>query len=228
VCYGVPLGEGGSRLDAAGVPVMSWRCGVIVVSMLGLSAVAGAADSGPTAVVNRFDDTLLSVLKDGESLGYEGRVKRLQPVMQEVFALDYMAEKALGRHWNDLSDADRARWRELFGEFTVANYAANFDRFTGQRFDMLGEEASTSGTVLVKTKVISPGTEDVPLTYRLQQIGGTWKIIDVFLKGTVSELALRRSDYSSALERDGFAALTSVVRAKIADLAAGRGKRERP
>lgn len=203
------------------------RWGIVIASLLAAAGIA-QADAGPTAVVTHFDDTLLEVMKAGESLGYDGRFKRLQPEMQQAFALDYMAEKSLGQRWNDLSEADRATWRQLFGEFTVANYAANFDRFTGQRFEMVGEEASTNDTRLVKTKVISPGVDDVPLTYRLRQVGGTWKIIDVFLKGTVSELALRRSDYSSVLERDGFAALTTVVRAKIADLAAGRAKRERP
>jgi len=209
--------------------VTRWRCGVVLVGALAVCPVVlRAADSGPTAVVNRFDETLIGVMKDGESLGYQGRFKRLQPVMQEAFALDYMAEKSLGQHWSELSEADRATWRQLFGEFTIANYAANFDRFAGQRFDMLGEEASSNDTTLVKTKVVSPGIDDVALTYRLQKMGGTWKIIDVFLKGTVSELALRRSDYASVFERNGFAALTTVLRGKIADLAAGRGKRDRP
>jgi phospholipid transport system substrate-binding protein len=208
--------------------VKVWRCAVVVASLLGAGTLTRAADSGASAVVNRFDDTLIDVMKDGQSLGYQGRFQRLQPVMQEVFALDYMAEKALGQHWSELNEADRATWRQLFGEFTVANYAANFDRFTGERFDMVGEEASTSDTTLVKTKVVSPGAEDVALTYRLQKIGGAWKIIDVVLKGTVSELALRRSDYVSTFERNGFPALVTVLRGKIADLAAGRGKREHP
>ena len=209
--------------------VTRWRCGIVLLAALAVCPlVVHAADSGPTAVVNRFDETLIGVMKDGESLGYEGRFKRLQPVMQEAFALDYMAEKSLGQRWSELSEADRATWRQLFGEFTVANYAAKFDRFTGQRFDMLGEEVSTNDTTMVKTKVISPGADDVALTYRLQNIGGTWKIIDVFLKGTVSELALRRSDYASVFERNGFAALTIMLRGKITDLASGRAKRERP
>jgi len=200
----------------------------MLAGTLALATMAGADDTGPTAVVNRLNAALLEAMKQGDTAGYQGRFDRLAPVMRQAFDFDYMAEKSLGQRWKDLSEADRATWRQLFGEFTVANYAANFDRFTGQRFDMLGEEASTNDTVLVKTKVISPGTEDVPLTYRLQKIGRAWKIIDVFLKGTVSELALRRSDYSSVLARDGFAALTTVVRGKITDLAAGRGKRERP
>lgn len=207
---------------------MVWRCGVIVASILALGAAAATAADAPTAVVQRFDDALLSVLKDGESLGYEGRFQRLQPVMQQTFDLDFMAEKALGAQWKSLRPADQARWKQLFGEFTVANYAANFDRFSGQRFDVLGEEPSVNDSKLVKTKVITPGADEVELTYRLQKGAQGWRIVDVYLKGTVSELALRRADYSSVLEREGFAALATVLRGKIADLASGRAKRERP
>jgi len=206
---------------------MVWRFGVIVASALALGSALQAEDPSPTAVVQRLQDALLATLKDGESLGYEGRFKRLQPVMRETFDLSFMAEKALGQHWKELSTADQERWRQLFADFTIANYAANFDRFTGQRFDIRGEEPSVGGTQLVKTKVISPGMDDVDLTYRLQKGTGGWRIIDVYLKGTVSELALRRSDFASLLERDGFEALMTALRGKIADLAAGRAKRDR-
>ena len=201
---------------------------VVLAGLLAVASVGRAADSAPTAVVRQFNDALLSVLKDGEKLGYSGRYQRLRAVMQDTFDLDYMAEKVLGKSWNDLSDADRTRWREVFSEFTVANYAANFDRFTGQQFEIRGEEPSANGTVLVKSLVKSPGHEDVELTYRLHQVGSRWRIMDVFLKGTVSEVALRRSDYGSVLERDGFGKLVDVVRARIADLAAGRARRDQP
>lgn len=203
-----------------GVVALAW--------LLAVAPVCPAADTAPTAVVRQFNDALLSVLKDGEKLGYPGRYQRLRAVMQETFDLDFMAEKVLGKSWNGLSDADRGRWREVFSEFTVANYAANFDKFSGQQFEIRGEEPSANETVLVKSLVKSPGHEDVELTYRLHQVGGRWRIMDVFLKGTVSELALRRSDYGSVLERDGFDKLVDVVRARIADLAAGRARRDQP
>jgi phospholipid transport system substrate-binding protein len=207
---------------------MLGRGAVVLAGLLAVASVGRAAESTPTAVVQRFDDALLSVLKDGDKLGYSGRYQRLSQVMQETFDLDFMAEKVLGTRWNDLSEADRGRWREVFSEFTIANYAANFDRFTGQQFDIRGEEQSANGTVLVKTLVRSPGHEDVELTYRLHRVGARWRIMDVFLKGTVSELALRRSDYGSVLQRDGFDKLVDVLRSRIADLAAGRAKQEQP
>ena len=48
-----------------------------------------------------------------------------------------------------------------------------------------------------------------------------WRISDVFLSGTVSELALRRSEYGALMRREGFDALLAAVRKKIAAAEAG-------
>jgi len=210
------------------VGIRRWRVALVGTGVLcALVGRVRADEHGPRATVETLDVALLDVLKGGETLGYQGRFDRLKPVMQQVFDVPFMAEKSIGLHWKKLSDADRARWVALFGDFTVANYAANFDRFTGQRFEVLGEEPAASDTRLVRTRVITPDAESVELAYRLHEGGGRWSIVDVYLKGTVSELALRRADYASVLERDGFEALLTTIRGKVADLAAGRAKRER-
>ncbi len=204
-----------------------WSGGSMVVAcgLVVLAVHAAAGESAPSRVVSRLNAGLLDVLTQAQKLGYEGRFQRLAPVVDESFDIGFMAEKSLGRHWKALGDADRARWVGVFREFTTANYAGNFDKYSGQRFDVLGEEPAQNETMVVRTLLVNPAGENVELNYRLHQVGTTWKIVDVFLKGTVSELALRRSDYASVLERDGFEVLVSTVRGKIADLAAGRGKR---
>ncbi len=194
--------------------------------MLALLAVVAAAATGPSGVVITLNGVLLDVLKQADKLGYQGRYDRLRPVMTDVFDLDFMAEKSLGRHWEGLGEEDRKRWTAIFRDFTIANYAANFDKYSGQSFELLGEEPSGKETILVKTRVVNPGGENVDLSYRLRPSKESWKIVDVYLKGTVSELALRRSDYSSLIERESFDALVTSLRSKITDLAAGRGKRE--
>ena len=194
---------------------------------LGIAAVALAAERTATATITRLNDVLLEVLKNAETLGYKGRFDKLMPVVADAFDLDFMAEKSIGKHWKTLSDADKARWRALFHEFTAATYAGNFDRFSGQRFELSGEEPSQNDTVVVHTTLIDPGGEDTELDYRLHATPAGPKIVDIYLKGTVSQLALQRSDYTSALERGGFEALVTTIRGKIDDLAAGRAKRQR-
>jgi phospholipid transport system substrate-binding protein len=182
------------------------------------------AESGAVAVVNGFDGVLLDVLENAVSLGYQGRFDKLKPAVETAFDLDFMAEKSVGKHWASLSEADRAKWRTVFEEFMVATYAANFDHFSKQTFETLGEEAGGNDTTMVRTRVVDPATESVDLSYRLHEANGAWKIIDVYLQGTVSELAMRRSDYSSVLERQGVEALITTMKQRIADLSKGKGK----
>ena len=204
-------------------------CALAAAALIALSTPLLAGDDGPSSkVIEGLNRSLLMVLKDAATLGYRGRYDRLTPIMNEAFDLDFMAEKALGRRWEPLSEADRARWVAVFREFTIANYAANFDHFANQRFDLLGEEPSANDTTLVRTRVIDPTRDSVDLTYRLHQVDGKWRVVDIYLKGTVSELALRRSDYTAVLERGGFEALLTTVRGKISALAAGRVKRPAP
>ena len=44
-------------------------------------------------------------------------------------------------------------------------------------------------------------------------------MIDVYLNGTVSELALRRSEYSTVLKRDGFEKLIETIDDKTQEIA---------
>ena len=210
------------------MPALRRRLAGTVVPFLVLGVVAtGRAAGGPaTATIAKLNDTLLAVLKNAETLGFQGRLEKLRPTVADAFDLEFMAEKSIGRYWKPLSDADKARWVALFHEYTAATYAGNFDHFANQRFEISGEEPSQNDTTVVHTVLIDPGTENTALDYRLHQTAKGPKVIDIYLKGTVSQLALQRSDFTSVLERGGLDALTTTIRSKVDDLAAGRAKRK--
>lgn len=203
------------------------RSAALLICALCLPTVASAEPevsspngAGPTAVVDRLHAALLDVMKQAEALGYEGRHEKLAPVLQEVFDIAYMAEKSVGRYWRSADEAQRALLVETFTRFTIANYAGRFDGWSGQQFEVLSEAPSLHGTVLVNSRLVEEGADPVQLNYRLRPDGDGWRIIDVYLNGTVSEIALRRSEYSSLIQREGFDALLAALDDKITDLAA--------
>jgi phospholipid transport system substrate-binding protein len=205
-------------------PRLAASLGLVTTLLLGATTPA----NGPaTATIAKLNDTLLTVLKNAETLGFKGRLAKLTPAVEEAFDLDFMAEKSIGRYWKPLSDADKTRWRDLFKEYTAATYAGNFDHYGNQRFEISGDEPSQNDTTVVHTSLIDPGGENTALDYRLHQTATGPKVIDIYLKGTVSQLALQRSDFTSVLERGGLDALIGTIRSKIDDLAAGRAKRQR-
>jgi phospholipid transport system substrate-binding protein len=196
----------------------------MALSVLVLPLRTGAAQTA-TKTVESLNAAIAAVLPNAEELGYEGRFRRLKPAMEQAFDVGYIAEKSLGRHWRELNDEQKAEWVAAFRDFTVANYAANLDKDRGQRFEVVAEEAAEHETTLVKGRVVDPAAAPFDLTYRLHRTPQGPRIIDVQIKNTVSELALRRADFVSLIARDGFDALLTTIRSRIADLAAGRGKR---
>jgi len=185
---------------------------------------APAAESGaPSKVVDTLHENLISVMKDSKALGYDGRFAQLEPVISALFDIPFMAEKSVGRYWKTVDEESRSELLAKFGQFTVANYAGRFNDYSGQSFETLKEETSKHGTVMVYSQLDTGKGERVQLNYRLRPDGKNgWRIIDVLLNGTVSELALRRSEYSSLIQREGFAALMTALNQRIADLADGK------
>jgi len=179
--------------------------------------------SAPTKVVDALHENLISVMKDAKTLGYDGRFERLEPVINELFDIPFMAEKSIGRHWKTVDEENRAHLLATFERFTVANYAGRFTGYSGQLFETLRQQASKHGTVLVYSRLVLEDGEIIQLNYRLRPAEDDgWKIIDVLLNGTVSELALRRSEYSSLIQREGFTALMSAINRRIDDLASDK------
>jgi phospholipid transport system substrate-binding protein len=178
-------------------------------------------ETTPNTTVETLHAGLLDIMKRAKPLGFEGRFETIRPVVGETFDLDFMSSKIVGREWKKLSADQQAVWHEKFQGYLSANYAGNFNVYDGEKFETLGVEEAPRETVVVLTKLHVPGSEDVVLNYRLRAVEGGWRIIDIYLKGTVSELALRRSDFSSILKQKGFPELTAALDQKVAEL---RGK----
>jgi len=195
--------------------------------VLPATAPLAAEAPDPAAAARAIDDlhaTLLDVMKNAEKLGFEGRVDRLAPALHAHYDFAFMAEKSVGRGWKDLDAEQRKELVDAFARLAIATYAARFDGYDGEHFETLGTQPATHDTLLVRTRIVRPNEEPVELDYRMRPSSDGWSIIDVFLSGTVSELALRRAEYSSVLKREGFDGLMAALEKKIAAQAHGEGE----
>lgn len=178
------------------------------------------AEPAAAATVERLHDALLEAMREGETLGYAGRFERLQPVVEATYDLPSLARVALGRHWSSLDAGQQAAFVDAFGRFSVANYAARFASYGGERFETRAVERLQGEQVAVRTVLIKGDGGSVSLDYVLHPRDGQWGIVNVVADG-VSELAMRRAEYGSLMKQSGFEGLLSVVEERIARLAAG-------
>jgi len=178
----------------------------------------------PAATLNSFYDTLLAVMKEGSRLGFAGRRQKLGPAILQAFDLPLMTRLVVGLPWPSLSVEDQKELVAAFSDFSIATYANQFDDFSGERFEIDPKAAPAPGNdVIVKTKLIQSNGEPVQLDYLLRQEQAEWRIIDVFLSGTISQLAARRSEFSGILRQQGVRSLIAVLRQKTKALASGTG-----
>jgi len=195
--------------------------GALLSASLATAGLGTGSGGDPKAPVERLHAGLDQAMQRADELGFEGRFTLLDPILAQAFDLDWMAAKSLGRHWKKLSMEQRARWAALFRQLTVSTYADRFDGYSGERFELLSVEPSAQDTMLVHTRIVLTDDEPVALDYRVRARENGFRIIDVYLEGTVSELALRRSDYSSLVKREGFDSLVDAIGEKIAEAQRG-------
>lgn len=172
--------------------------------------------------VELLNSTLLDVMQNADSLGYEGRWNKLAPVLSKVYDLPYVSRIVLGKGWESLDPSQRDEMVNTFRNLIVTTYAARFKGYSGQIFSIASDAELKRGRMLVRTELTDP-EEVVTLDYILHQDGaGQWRVINVVANG-VSDLSVKRAEYSSLLQRAGFPALMGRLREQADELARGAG-----
>ncbi len=179
-----------------------------------LAAAAENMDVGKT-VVEKLHQNLLQVMTKADTLGFSGRVEALDPVLAEVFDFRTISRIVTGKHWKTLNDEQRVEFIDVFTKLSAATYASNFSAFSGEAFETLGVE-ERRGNLLVRTVIVKADGERVTLDYVLRDNKGMWQIVNVIADG-VSDLSLKRADYTAVIKREGFNSLVSKLSDKIAN-----------
>lgn len=188
---------------------------------------AGGSTGGPNApraVVQGFYDVLIGVMKDGRKLGFQGRFDRIRPAFEKAFNAPLMTRVVVGATaWSAATPQQQDQAVDAFTRYSVANYAANFNDFSGETLEVQGERTTQAGTV-VETQIVPTDDKPVAINFLLRPVdagsGGGWKIADVFLDRTISELATRRSDFARTIQGEGIAGLIARLDEKTREIAA--------
>ena len=191
---------------------------LLAAASIVIAAPAFAQSSDPAGkTIETFDAALIKTLQAGKSAGAQGRAKVIGPAVEQAFDLPAMVRFAVGPDWAKMAPDDQASLQKAFSRFTIANYAKNFDSYNGQKLELDGDVQTRGVDKLVKTKLTGGGS-NVALAYRMRETSGTWKIIDVYYNGSISQLTTQRSDFASTLSSGGAKALVAKLDAQTEKL----------
>lgn len=177
----------------------------------------GAAEQAQH-VVDGFHATLLEVMKNAKALGVKGRYEKFAPVIARLFDSQLMVAIATGQYWRRANPEQRNELVSAFRRMSAATYAARFNGYSGQNFNVVSVEPGPRATMIVHTRIVEPGAKPVPLSYVLRKSAAVWRIVDVLVDQGISELAVRRSEYSTILHEGGVSGLVKSLDSKTARL----------
>jgi len=192
----------------------SW---LVVAGGLLLAPAVGATSPGPTDVVRNFYAQLLDVMQHSGTLGARGRYQKLEPIVLRMFDVPYMARLSIGPSWARLSTDQKHRAAQAYGRYLTALYATRFDGYSGERFEVLGEQQIKHGT-MIKSRVVKSNGEPVLINFVLHDNDIAWQARDVYLDSAISEVATRRSEFAAILRTSGIDALIASLNKKADDL----------
>ena len=190
-----------------------------MVAALALLAIrpARAAD-GPDAPIRALLDGLLTSMKAGTAAPFPQRFARLAPVIDRAYDLPATLQATVGPRWASFTPSQQAQLLEAFRTFTIARYTDNFDEFGGERLEILPDTRAAGADQIVPTHIVPARGDTIRIDYVMRQTSQGWRAVDVLLNGTISQVAVQRSDFRAVLTSGGADALVASLKEKIATL----------
>ena len=191
---------------------------LIFLLLLPVSSGFSAPDRGsetPEQVIGHLQSSLLQVMQEGEKLGYEGRYKFLEPVIDQSHDIDLIIKTILGAtYWSQLDKAQQDSIVDTFRQLSIATYAGRFTHYEGEQFKIVEQRSLPREQTLVRSQLTKSDGGMVNFDYVMHQTDGGWRIVNILFDG-VSDLAIKRGEYRAVMQRDGFPALIQLLKEKI-------------
>lgn len=195
----------------------------VALGSVGLSCGLGRAALGSdvTGPVEQLHAGLIGIMKAGRAVPFRRRYEMIAPVVTQTFDLEIILRHAVGARWTSLPADQQAALADAFRRYTIASYVANFDDYSGERFEVVPAVRAVGGDKVVSTRIIGRSGKAHALDYVMRHEGVGWKVVDILAEGSISRVAAQRSEMRSVLADSGSTGLLVSLRQKTAELSGG-------
>ncbi len=182
---------------------------------------ATAADQEASAPIEALNRGLLAGMRAGKTAPFNQRFTTLAPLVEAAFDVPGILQASVGPRWAALPPAQQSQLLDVFRRFTVASYVANFDSFDGEKLELLTESRNVGADQVVASQIVPARGTPTRIDYVMRRTPAGWRAVDVLLNGSISRVAVQRSDFRSLLGSGDAGPLIQSLQRKIADLSGG-------
>jgi phospholipid transport system substrate-binding protein len=181
-----------------------------------------AQAGGPAAPIQALNTALLATMRSGRTVPFAARMTTLEPAVTAAFDLPVILQNSIGPRWASLPEAVRTQLQDVFTRFTVATWVANFDADNGERFEITPDQRKVGTDEVISTRIMPRAGDPTRLDYVMRNKAGAWKAVDILVDGSISRVAVQRSDFRSVLGSGDGSALVKLLREKTDALVSGK------
>ncbi|MCB1984761.1 MAG: ABC transporter substrate-binding protein [Burkholderiales bacterium] len=209
-----------AKLKTKNLPWILVLVGIMMLFSFSIASAADTDESEPNsahAAVYDLQQSLIQVMREGEQLGFSGRVEFLSPVVNRTHDIELIIKTILGATlWHELDPEQQNLIIETFRQLSIATYAGQFKQYGGEQFKFIEQRDLPREQKLVRSQLIKGDGGTVNFDYVLHKLEEQWLIINILFDG-VSDLAIKRSEYRSIMQREGFQSLIDMLKIKITE-----------
>jgi phospholipid transport system substrate-binding protein len=184
-------------------------------------AAAQAAADPATVPVTQFYGVLLQAMKAGRSTPFPQRYQILAPAVDAAFDLEGILRISVGAFWGTLPPAQQQTLLQVFRSYTIANYVSSFHSAKDRTLVVQPTTRPVGSERVVTTTITKLNRDPLRIDYVMRDEDAGWKVVDVLLDGTISRVAVQRSDFASLVTQGDASALIASLRSKVSTLSDG-------
>jgi len=172
----------------------------------------------PLETVKLNVNKVLDVLRDPalkSPAKQELKKEKLRQLYFDMFDELELAKRSLSRNWKKLNAAQQKEFIHLFHQILENTYAERILSYQNEKISFDKESMLTPTTAEVYTR-INTATAEIPINYRLLQVGEKWKVYDVVIEN-VSLVQNYRTQFNDILAKKTPDKLLEILRKKVKD-----------
>lgn len=171
----------------------------VLIAVIGATVPRDAAAQDATAFVRTLGTEAIQVL--GPSVSPAQRLVRFRQLFRNDFDVPGIGQFVLGRYWRTTTPQQQQEFLQLFQEYVVQAYASRLGPYGGEPFRVIGARPAGDQTI-VSSDVVRPGGSPIQIDWYLINLGGQFKITDVYVGG-VSMKVTQRDEFAAIIQHDG-------------------------
>lgn len=190
---------------------MKIKAYLVAIYFFLLSSVA-LADAAPVAMLQQVSNQMIAQLDSKQ-----GQLNRqtidgiIRTVLLPHVDLEAMSRSVVGKqYWSQSSPAQKEQFKRAFTNLVIKVYSAPLSSYNGETIEFKPMRDSSGPRVQVESIISRKNGQKIPVSYRLLQSGGSWKVYDFSVEG-ISMISSYRSQFDGILQQQGMSGLLNKI-----------------